>query len=531
MLNRQDKDFLVLFVYPNIYSFPGYSPAIGALSAVLKRNGFKTGLVHINNKVIPSVVIEDVAQVILDKNPDLVAFTATSFDIDYVSELVRVLRRKGCVVPVILGGPHATLNSEDFEGSPFDIWCRGDGEIPLLLLAQRLLENKPHHDISGLIVRKDGQLIQNHLETYQDLDQLPHPDRELFDMDKLLALKSGWIEVNAGRGCPFECAYCCNHALKAVYREGMEGPRKCQVRSPERVIDEIRSLVQRYGDRIKSIFFNDELFGLNRAWLGEFLRAYKSEVGIPFSINMRPGLMGEQDLAMLKDACCTEVAVGLESGSDRIRQGVLNRKISREDIRATFLTAKALGLKTLALCMVGIPGEFSEDVMQTIDLLAEIRPRLVRCTIFYPFKGTNLYEHCCRNGYLINRLTIGETQCCRGSSRFHNETVNNGDGIGELGVYSYHEGTVLRLPTITEQEVLTFHRFFGWFINVRINKELSGKYRDAIDRLSSGASLMSPADILSEEASLGGVDAEGREFYKVFERNPYYWALNSLIDR
>lgn len=496
-------DFLVLFVFPNRFSSPTYSPSIGAISSVLKQNGIRTDLIHINKNLESDIQPEKIADKIIQKNPSLVGFTATSLEYNYAAEIAQRLKEKNCKAPLICGGPHATLCPEDFENSPFDIWCRGEGELPTLELVQKMINKKSIFDIHNLYFKRQEKIIKNRVRKYINLDEVPFYDREIFDMHKLLPLKSGWIDVFIERGCPFECSYCCNHAYNKIYRDETGEVLKYRQRNVQNAISGLKQLVKSYGNLIKVVNFQDDLFGLDKAWLKEFCTRYRKEIGIPFSANIRVGLINEQEMGLLKEANCFEVRIGLESGSEFIREKVLNRKMSNEKIKETFALAKKYGLNTFAYCMVGMPEEAPQHIMETIKLLSRIKPRMIRCAIFFPFRGTRVYDFCRQKNYITE------------------------DGKKGTAVASYFDNSVLNLNTISRRQILKFHRFFGWFVNSQLSNELSKTYKELIKNLSSRIEELHFKEIIKEDEVLFKKFATvNYDFYHV-DRNSSNWLLHT----
>jgi radical SAM superfamily enzyme YgiQ (UPF0313 family) len=102
----------------------------------------------------------------------------------------------------------------------------------------------------------------------------------------------------------------------------------------------------------------------------------------------------------LAEANCKIVKFGLESGSERIRREVLNRKMSNEKIQKSIQLANDNGLHSSVFLMVGLPGESIEDLMATIKLTASSLPGRFRWSFFYPFPGTRAYDITMDLGYL-----------------------------------------------------------------------------------------------------------------------------------
>ncbi|HPP05840.1 MAG TPA: hypothetical protein PLW88_00615, partial [Syntrophorhabdaceae bacterium] len=71
---------------------------------------------------------------------------------------------------------------------------------------------------------------------------------------------------------------------------------------------------------------------------------------------------------------------------------VLNRHMTNADIENAFDIAHRFGLHTSAFVMIGLPHEKKEDMLETIKLLARIKPGRFRWSLFFPFIGTKAYD-------------------------------------------------------------------------------------------------------------------------------------------
>jgi hypothetical protein len=155
----------------------------------------------------------------------------------------------------------------------------GEGDIPCATWAERFA-GRDYADIPNLWLGRNARLSKPITPLIANLDELPYADRELFDYDAILAANDGWVDLIAGRGCPYNCSYCCNPGLKKRY--GGLG-KYVRFRGVEHVVGEIRALRERY--KIKIINFQDDTFTLDRDWALAFCRAYAAEFEYPYWIN------------------------------------------------------------------------------------------------------------------------------------------------------------------------------------------------------------------------------------------------------
>ena len=148
---------------------------------------------------------------------------------------------------------------------------------------------------------------------------------------------------------------------------------------------------------------------MNKEYLKDFCREYDSRIGVPFVCNAHVKAFDEEAAGFLKEAGCRIVKFGLESGSERVRREILNRRMSNDDIARAFSIAEQFGFHTSAFVMIGFPHETTAEVYETIDLIARIRPGRFRWSIFFPYVNTRAYEIALDGGFIdfdkLDRLT------------------------------------------------------------------------------------------------------------------------------
>ena len=396
----------VLLIYPDIQTiqFPHFQHGIASISAVLKQAGHKTALLYLHREIEDQVFLDQVRA----QQPDLVAFSATTMQYPYARRYAAALKA-GARLRLILGGIHATVAPEAvLEDQVFEVLVRAEGEYPLLDYLTALETGQDPSRIPNLWLRRpDGSIQKNPLRPPADLQKLPLVDRELFDNDVLMRENNRQVAIMASRGCPYACTYCCNSVLTELAGGAKNLVRQRRVES---VMAEIQELHRRFPE-LKSLIFMDEIFTLNRDWIQEFCSAYRRAFTTPFQIFLRVETVDRDLLARLREAGLYSIIVGVESGNERIRREVLNRRMSNEQIIRVFAWADELGIETWDFNMIGLPGETEANVRETMELNRRIKPHHIQVSIFYPFPGTPIHERCQAEGLLPREHT---------TSVFHN---------------------------------------------------------------------------------------------------------------
>ena len=388
------KTMRLLLIYPDINTnqFPHFQHGLAWISAVAKQGGHQVELLYLDREWADEELIAEVKR----RSPDLVAFSSTTQQWLYAKRYARALKQT--LAPfLVIGGIHATISPQEVMGEDlFNVLVRGEGEYPLLELMDALAQGRDYTGIPNLWSRlADGSVKENPVRPPVDLAQLPWPDRELFDNEAVMRHNDRQVAVMASRGCPFRCTYCCNTALADLVGGNVKWARQ---RPLPDLLAEIEDLHRRFPD-LKSLIFMDEIFTLKKTWVRDFCAEYKKRFRTPFQIFIRVEIVDQEMMQLMAEAGLYAIIVGVESGNERIRREVLNRKMTNEQIIRVFKWADELGLETWSLNMIGVPGDSEATIRETIELVRRLKPHHSQTSIFYPFPGTPLYERCVREGY------------------------------------------------------------------------------------------------------------------------------------
>jgi anaerobic magnesium-protoporphyrin IX monomethyl ester cyclase len=426
----------VLLVYPNIVESPkDISLGLAIISSLLKQHNHQVELIDTTFKLTDEEIINKAKQF----QPDYIAVTAATNDLDNAIRITNIIKGNA---KTICGGYHATVAPEDCI-KHFDIVAIGEAEQSLI----KLLENPDNTNIPNLWIKTPTEIIKNKLsQLNQDLDTLPFADREIFDYQKYINSNRGLATFMSSKGCPFLCSYCINKVLIDKYK----GKGKfLRFRSIHNLIKEIKEVTTKY--KVKEIEFYDDTFTLNKERLKEFSEIYPKEIGLPFYINARVNAVTKEDFELLKKAGCVRVSLGIESGNPKLRNEVLKRFQTNQQIIDTFKWARQANLKTYSFNMIGIPYETKQTIKDTIELNKKCKPDFIGVSIFNAYKGTELYDICKNKGWLIE---------------------NNSS--------SYFQSSNVKHPNFTVKELKKIRDSFGFQVFKHTNTKRA--YIDLVDK-------------------------------------------------
>ena len=397
---------LLLFVDLNSFHNSDYHFGLGYIAAMLKKNDHQVSLMVIHSRK----EFADVVRKIEEFRPGVVGMSAVETQFSYVKELSSTIK-KVYQIPVLAGGVYTTLYPDAAKESEcLDGVFVGECEMAFSEFIHRV---EVEEDVAScpnfaFYDHKEDRVIVNELlPLVGDLDQLPCPDREVFDYQKIVD-KMGYAYFLFNRGCPYRCAYCSNHALAKVYG-GIK--RNIRRRSVENCINEIGEVLKKYNILTKRIYFGDDLFTLDRKWLYSFLDYFKREFkNYEFFCCTRSNLATDEMFLRLKEAGCFRVMMSIESGNDLIRNKVMKRNLSRDRIVESFALARKHGIETNGVSIIGLPFETKEAIEDTIRLVGECDVTAYGANIFYPYKGTELRKVCEENNMIPSDvdLTVSE---------------------------------------------------------------------------------------------------------------------------
>ena len=284
-------------------------------------------------------------------------------------------------------GPHPTFSPDIIQHPAIDVICRGEGEYAMLDIANTVDNSRELTSIPNLWAKVDKEIYKNEPRPLIEyLDTLPLPDREMYYKYPFFRQKKHKNFI-AGRGCPFRCSFCSNNGFRSLYNGRGTYVR---LRSPENLVEEIAKVKKDYG--LKTVFFDDDTFATSKEWLIQFAELYRKSVGVPFCCGINVKLLDKDRVNLLKQAGCIRVSFGIESGRKSLRETVLNKNITDEEIIRSAYFLKKYGIKFMTFNMIGIPGENVEDAFSTIKLNIKIRADYPRCSVLTPYPGTGITD-------------------------------------------------------------------------------------------------------------------------------------------
>jgi len=197
------------------------------------------------------------------------------------------------------------------------------------------------------------------------------------------------------RGCPFSCSYCFNAPLREIHR-GLG--RYVRHFSAARAVREVEEAMK-YFSHSPVLFASDSL-GIDLPWTEEFLDTYSRLIPLPFVFHIEPQLATAKFVSLIARHRCKCVALGVESGSERVRKQVLNRHYTNEELVAVAERLHSHNIKIRTYNMIGLPTETESELWETVEINLRMKTEFPRGAIFTPLPGTGIVDLAKREGYL-----------------------------------------------------------------------------------------------------------------------------------
>jgi radical SAM superfamily enzyme YgiQ (UPF0313 family) len=297
--------------------------------------------------------------------------------------IAKEIRKRFPNTTIIFGGNHATFTAEELVVESYvDFVVKGEGEVTFKELVDRLDRKLPVDDVKGIVFERGGKAVTTPTrEPIQDINTIPFPDWSLV-VDGM----PGFIPMCSSRGCPHDCIYCSTTSFWT---------RKWRSRSARNMIDELQGIYERFQPEKKHmrIAFVDDNFTVNRKRVYEFCKlAGQLEFDIKWGCSSRLELMDDELMQIMSDGGCTDIFIGVESGSPRVLEK-MNRRYTPEEVKTKVQRCMDFGIVPTCSFMVGNPYEEKSDVEATFTLIKELKSFKVQVHIFTPLIGTRVYNN------------------------------------------------------------------------------------------------------------------------------------------
>jgi magnesium-protoporphyrin IX monomethyl ester (oxidative) cyclase len=311
--------------------------------------------------------------------------------------LARTIKDVDPGIVVVMGGLFVSIFHEKalIECESVDYGLMGEAEVSFADLLSRVVAGIGLETVDGLIYRRDGSFVKNKKRSFiEDLDSIPFPARELLDMTPYMhgsMIKRLYglggkpaMSILTSRSCPNRCSYC---NMWLVHGSRWRG------RSADNIISEIDEIVNRY--KAEHLFIVDDNFTFKpdrTKIICERIiqKDYRIRWNTPNGISVKR--VDDEMAALMKRAGCANVCVAIESGSEYIRNVVMNKKISNDEIEHAVSCFSRAGIPVVGFVLIGMPGEDAGRFDETMKFVRKLPLASIVVSYAIPFPGTKLHD-------------------------------------------------------------------------------------------------------------------------------------------
>jgi anaerobic magnesium-protoporphyrin IX monomethyl ester cyclase len=381
---------------------------LGYIGAALEKHGCEVMIID-GGAPYAEYDLESMVDEIVRYEPDLIGLTLTVSFALHTYRLIAELK-KHLNVPIIAGGPHATILPEEPIQYGADIVCRGEGEQCIVELVDyfngeielknrktKLSVNEVNHKTKSLVSEanilgisyKDeaGNIVHNPPRPLLDnLDILDFPAKHLFKKEHYFRDESDSARFGnmvTSRGCPYGCTYCSNEVFGRRWRS----------RSTQNVVAEIKGVMEMYDTRKFNLM--DDAATIDQKRIMEICQLIiDNKLDIQWTCVTRLNATSPELLAKMKEAGCVNISYGIESGNPNTLKRIKKGLTVEQAEQAVKYTHEA-GVECSVNFMYGFPWETPEDIHRTTEFIKKISPYVTYIQpggVLTPYPATQIYN-------------------------------------------------------------------------------------------------------------------------------------------
>lgn len=431
----------VMLVSPGAILYRGdlprctYPLGLGYLGAMLERNGYDVRLldclVEGYDQVEPvdnagefvryGLGAQSIRDALRRWEPDVIGVSSIfSNQSDIIEEIFRIARDTVPDALLITGGAHARYFPEQYlESLDADAVFLGESENTIVEFLDWANGARPLESLQGIVVRQRSvnRIFSNKsmplikvartcsTDPIADLDVIPYPAWHLYNMERYFEIGayqspytvgSRVAQLYTSRGCTAKCSFC----TTTNFWGG-----KLRRRSPDNVVNEIRSLVEHYG--IDEYHIQDDNITNDKEHARTLFRAL-ADVKLPWCTPQGTALwrMDEGLLDLMRDAGCYQITFAIESGVQRVLTELIRKPLDLARTRHLVRYARDIGLDVHGFFIIGMPpmfgcdGETIDEMRETYRFACDAGFTSASFFTATPIVGSELLTECLRQGFV-----------------------------------------------------------------------------------------------------------------------------------
>lgn len=361
---------------------------LGIAAGILKKFDYDIFLKDYQSEKLS---FNDLCTDVIKEAPDVIFISITNGSIYNDIKTIEVLKKIKSDVVIILKGalffnPDISLfNNVNLSNA--DYLIGGETEFIIAPLLNAHFQNKSDlNNIEGICFKENENWKVNPVtHFFENLDDIPFPDRSLMN-NKLYInplTNMPMATISTSRGCPSSCVFCLSPLISG---------KKVRFRSCQNILREIIECVEKYN--IKDFFFKSDTFTIDKQRVLELCDLIINSPlrgKINWCANSRVNTLDEETVIKMKEAGCSLIALGLESGSNDSLLKMKKGTTVEQNISAVQLIKKH-GISIFGFYLIGFPWENKSHLKETEKLIFMLDTDFIEVSVVVPFIGSEVYN-------------------------------------------------------------------------------------------------------------------------------------------
>jgi radical SAM superfamily enzyme YgiQ (UPF0313 family) len=337
--------------------------------------------------------------ILLDYRPNLIGFTAMSFQFETALELIKTTRETLRDVKIILGGYHATADAESILTAEhrglIDFIVDGEGEVTFNALLKAIDNNGNYHDVPGLVFLENGKAVKTPRAELLPPEHLKIPKRDARIFKKgfhMLGMPGDVIETS--RGCVYDCNFC---SIRNMYGKSF---RKFSI---ERILTDLED-AKKQGT--KGIFITDDNITLDGKRYEQLCKEIiDAKLNLTFAVQASVrGFIKRPELAEAMARAGTKfVFLGIENASDSALEFMhKSNQLQSSDTVKVVKQLKKHGILVVGGFIFGYPEDTEQTMIENFEYAKKLGIDIQLFNILTPHLKTELRDELLAEGLVTN---------------------------------------------------------------------------------------------------------------------------------
>lgn len=328
---------------------------------------------------------DGILQKIYEKKPDILCFSCYIWNISFVRELIRDLKKILPETRIWVGGPEVSYDAEHFlKEMPqvTGVMC-GEGEATFWEVIKSYAqwekqgqEPEALGKISGIVYRDGKELIATENREILDMDEL------VFPYENLSLFEHKIIYYESSRGCPFSCSYC----LSSV-------DKKLRFRSLSLVKQELQFFLNH---KVPQVKFVDRTFNCKKEHAMEIWNYIKEhDNGVTnFHFEIAADLLTENEIALISTMRpgLIQLEIGVQSTNEKTLQEIRRKTSFSEICQKVRAAAAGENVHQHLDLIAGLPYEDYESFKKSFCDVYALKPQQLQLGFLKVLKGAYMQE-------------------------------------------------------------------------------------------------------------------------------------------